>query len=171
LKAVADTSSLVHPAKVSSFWALMKDTFQELLISEAVFQEILSRKDKSRHDVPIIISAIDEGWIKVRKGIRIVEPLPSYLGKGEKETINLMLKERLDWLLMDDKLARNVARSVGLNPRYSVYLLPFWIRKDIISKSKAHEMLDQLIKTGYNLKSTHYLAVRELIEGASRPRR
>lgn len=45
-------------------------------------------------------------------------------------------------------------RSVRLNLRYSVYLLPFWIRRDIINKSKAHEMLDQLIKTGYHLKST-----------------
>jgi predicted nucleic acid-binding protein len=163
LKAVADTSSLVHPAKVSPFWALMRATFEEILIAEAVFEEILAGKDRYRDDVSIILSAVDEGWIKVRKGVRIIEPLPSYLGEGEKETINLMLKERLDWLLMDDQLTRNVARSVGLNPRYSVYLLPFWIRSKTITKSKALDLLDQLIESGYYLKSTHYLAVRKLI--------
>ncbi len=169
MKAVADTSSLIHPAKVPVFWSLMKDTFEEILIPEAIFQKILRGKSKSRgHDVPLM-TGIDESWIKVRKGVRAVEPLPNYLGEGEKQAINLMLRDRSDWLVMDDKLAINVARMMGLNARYSIYLLLFWVKRSMLSKSKAIEMLDQLVQTGYYLRSADYLAVRGLIqEGKSR---
>lgn len=163
MKAVADTSALVHPAKVPAFWKLMKATFEELLIPEAVHQEILRGREKSRSDVPIIITAIEEGWIKVRKDVKILEPLQNYLGEGEKEAINLMLKERLDWLLIDDKLALNIALAMGLNARYSVYLLPFWIRRGMLGSSKALELLDQLVETGYYLRPTDYMSVRKLI--------
>jgi len=32
LKGVADASSLIHSAKVPKFWALLKETFQEIYI-------------------------------------------------------------------------------------------------------------------------------------------
>ncbi len=146
----------------------MRDTFEEILIPEAVFEEILLGKERSREDASVILAAIEEGWIKVRRGIEIIRELPSYLGEGEKEAINLMLKERLDWLLMDDNVARRAAIFVGLVPRYSVYLLPFWVADETITRSEALKMLDDLVDTGYYLKSIHYRAVRDLIKSASK---
>jgi len=163
LRAVADTTALVHPAKVPAFWNLMEATFEELLIPNAVYQEILKGKEKLRRDVPVILAAIEEGWIRVRRSVGTIEPLQGFLGEGEKEAINLMIKERADWLLIDDKLALNIARTLGLNARYSVYLLPFWVRGKTLARSKALEILDQLVETGYYLRPTDYMAVRKLI--------
>jgi predicted nucleic acid-binding protein len=163
LRAVADTSALVHPAKVPAFLSLMRATFEELLVPGAVYQEILKGRPKSRSDVPIITTAIQEGWIKVRKDVKIVEQFQIYLGEGEKEAINLMLEEKSDWLLMDDKLSVNIARAMGLNARYSVYLLPFWVRRKMVDKSKALEMLDLLVQSGYDLRTADYIVMRKLI--------
>lgn len=141
----------------------MKDTFEEILVSEAVHREILAGRGLSRTDVPVLISAMEEGWIKVRKDARSSRKLPNYLGEGEKQTILLMKKEKTEWLFIDDRIAREVAISLGLEPRYSVYLLPFWVNKDRITKSTALDWLDGLVETGYYLKAQHFLAVRDLI--------
>jgi predicted nucleic acid-binding protein len=68
LKAIADTSSLIHPAKVRRFWRLMRNTFEEILVPNAVYQEILKGKEIGSPDVPVIEEAVREGWIRVMPG-------------------------------------------------------------------------------------------------------
>ncbi|MBI4257856.1 MAG: hypothetical protein HY619_02780, partial [Thaumarchaeota archaeon] len=89
MKAVADASSLIHPAKLPRFWALMKETVEEIFIPEAVYNEVLKGKEIRSPDVPVIERAIEEGWIKVRK-VALKAKLPEDLGAGEKEAITLM---------------------------------------------------------------------------------
>ncbi|MHB8567603.1 MAG: hypothetical protein ACYC7D_13515 [Nitrososphaerales archaeon] len=67
MKALADTSSLIHPAKLPEFWDLMHRTFELILIPEAVYKEILRGKDFGSSDVPVIEIAIAKGWIEIRK--------------------------------------------------------------------------------------------------------
>ena len=67
MKAVADTSSLIHPAKVPAFWEMMVKTFDQLVIPQAVYEEVMRGKQSGSEDVPIIARAIEEGWIKVVK--------------------------------------------------------------------------------------------------------
>lgn len=163
MKAVADTSSLIHPAKVPRFWALMKETFKEILIPEAVFKEIAKGREIESPDVPVIERAVNEGWIKVRK-VEQKPRLPDSLGEGEKEAIALMQKEKAKWLLMDDKVASTTAKLMGLKVRPTVYLLIYWTRKGVTNASQASEMLDRMVKVGYRLSSEDYIAIKELIE-------
>ncbi|MHB1907813.1 MAG: hypothetical protein ACYCQJ_02940 [Nitrososphaerales archaeon] len=103
MKAIADTSSVIYPAKVSSFWKVMKDTFEEILIPEAVHEEILRGKEFGSSDVPIIERAIDDGWLIVAKMTRRTKTeLPQNLGEGEKQAITLMLQSKAkgtNWLV------------------------------------------------------------------------
>jgi predicted nucleic acid-binding protein len=165
LRAVADTSSLIHPAKVPRFWNMMRETFEKLLIPGAVHAEILKGRGVGSPDVPVIENAIDQGWIEVRK-IRKERALPDNLGEGEKEAISLMKKEKgkVDWLLIDDEVASRTARLLfGLAVHSTVYLLIYWREKGLLEPAQALIMLDELVQTGYRLNSRDYLAVRERI--------
>jgi len=140
----------------------MNEKFEEIHIPEAVYKEILKGREIRSPDMPVIERAIEEGWIKVRK-VEQKERLPENLGGGEKEAITLMQKERLEWLLMDDKVASTTAKLLGLTVRPVVYLLVYWTVKGITNAPQALEMLDNLVKVGYRLSSEDYITIKDLI--------
>lgn len=161
---MADSSSVIHPAKVPGFWKLMKDTFEEIVIPTAVHKEILKGKETGSPDVPVIESSINEGWVRVARAPRITG-LPDNLGRGEKEALALMRKERADWLLMDDLVASRTATLMGIEVRPVVYLLIYWTRKGVTRKEEAIELLEELVTTGYGLSARDYLAIKQMILG------
>lgn len=162
MKAVADASSLIHPAKVPRFWILLKETFEEICIPEAVYKEILKGKEIQSPDVPVIEGAISDGWVKVVR-VETLPRLPENLGKGEKEAIALMEQLKVDWLLLDDRVASTTARLRGHAVRSIAYLLIYWKRKGIISKAQATKFLDDIVKSGCYLSSRDYVNIKEII--------
>jgi len=162
LKAVADASSLIHPAKVPKFWSLLKETFEEIYIPEAVHKEILKGREIQSPEIPIIERAIQNKWIKVMK-VTTQPVLPENLGRGEKEAIALMEQLKVSWLLIDDQVASTTARLRGLRVRPTAYLLIYWKRKGKISQAQAAKLLDDLVKAGYYLSSKDYMNIKELI--------
>jgi predicted nucleic acid-binding protein len=162
LKAVADASSLIHPAKIPRFWRLMKQTFDEILIPEAVYQEILQGKEIGSPDVPVVEEEVTKGWIKVRK-VKARLRLPENLGRGEKEATSLMRESDTDWLLIDDRVASTAARLIGVKTRSTAYLLIYWTRKGVIAPDEALELLDSLVGVGYHLSLRDYLSIKKRI--------
>jgi predicted nucleic acid-binding protein len=162
LKAVADTSSLIYLAKIPRFWSLMKQTFDKILIPEAVYREILKGREIGSPDVSVVEGEIAKGWIKVRK-VKSQLRLPNNLGRGEKEAISLMRETGADWLLIDDRIASTTARLIGMKVRSTVYLLIFWKKKGVIDQDEALELLDSLIGVGYHLSSRDYISIKKHI--------
>ena len=162
MRAVADASSLIHPAKIPRFWALMKRTFNEVLIPDGVYQEILKGRELGSADVAVIEREIALAWIKVRR-VRTLLRLPNNLGRGEREAISLMKESRADWLLIDDRVASTTARLMGVVTRSSAYLLIFWNRKGVIGRDEALELLDGLVDVGYRLGSKDYVTIKKYI--------
>lgn len=149
---MADTSSIIHPAKVPLFWNRISDIFEEILIPEAVHEEILKGKEFGSPDIPVIERAITDGWIKISKTRSKLE-LPEVLGVGERQAITLATHQRESWLLMDDELTSRTAQSMGLSVRVVSYLPIYWARKGVMKSSEALEMLDDLTREGYRLSS------------------
>jgi len=162
LKGVADASSLIHSARVPKFWALLKETFQEVYIPQAVYNEILKGREIQSPDIPLVERAISDGWIKVVK-VKALPKLPNNLGQGEKEAIALMEQLKTDWLLIDDRVASTTARLRGLSVRSIAYLLIYWKRKGKINQTQATKLLDDLIKSGYYLSSRDYVNIKEIL--------
>lgn len=162
MRAVANASSLIHPAKVPEFWNLMKQTFETIYIPKAVYKEILKGREIQSPDIPIIERAVSEGWIKVLE-VEIQPPLPENLGKGEKEAIALTEQIKLNWLLLDDRVASIAAKLRGIRVRSITYLILYWKQKGVINQSQAIQLLDDLVKSGYYLSLRDYITVKELI--------
>lgn len=142
----------------------MKETFTEIVIPTAVHEEILKGREIGSTDVPVIESSIKEGWMRVARAPAITG-LPDNLGRGEKEAIALMRKERADWLLMDDLVASRTAKLMWIEVRPVVYLLVYWTRKGLTRKDEAVELLDELVNAGYRLSARDYLAIKEMVLG------
>lgn len=141
---------------------MFKGTFAEIAIPTAVYEEVMKGKETGSEDALVIESSIQEGWVKVRKAPRTTN-LPDNLGRGEKEAITLMQKERADWLLMDDLVASRTAKLMGIEVRPVVYLLIYWTRISVVGERRAIELLDELVNTGYRLSAKDYLAIKEMI--------
>ncbi|MCL5318520.1 MAG: hypothetical protein M1503_09735 [Thaumarchaeota archaeon] len=150
----------------------MRKTFDEIRIPEAVYKEILKGREIGSPDVPVIERAIIEGWIKVLKVEKSKLSLPDNLGEGEKEAIILMQqetskaaneKQRLEWLLMDDKVASTTAKLMNLTVRPAIYLLIYWTKKNVTKPSQALKMLDDIVNAGYRLSPEDYITIKQLI--------
>jgi predicted nucleic acid-binding protein len=65
LKAVADTSSLIYPAKIPRFWSLMKQTFDKILIPEAVYREILKGRETGSLDASVVGGRLPKAGLRL----------------------------------------------------------------------------------------------------------
>ena len=152
-----------------SFWKALKGSFEQILIPQAVLDEILKGRDLGTSDVREIEKAIEEGWFKVMKVKQGRTPvLPENLGEGEKEAIFLMMTlegEKIDWLLMDDEIAAKTARSMGLEVRPVSYMPIYWTKRREVKMSEGIKMLDDLVRVGYRLSAKDYVAIKDMILG------
>ncbi len=159
---MADASSLIHPARVPKFWSLLRETFEEVYVPRAVYEEVLKGRDIQSPEIPVIERAIEDGWIRVME-VKAQPRLPENLGRGEKEAIALMEQVRAEWLLMDNRAASITARLRGFRVRPAAYLPIYWKRRGTISQDQAMQLLDDLVEAGYYLSSRDYVKIKELI--------
>lgn len=108
---VADAGPLIAFARLDLL-VLLPEMFGTLMVPEAVLKECLHVP--TRPDAQVIQRAVDDGMLGVRaEHASIADYWPPALGAGEQAAIHLA--QVLDCpVLIDDKLARRVASSVGL---------------------------------------------------------
>ena len=167
MRAISDASSLIHAAKVPRLWKALQETFEEIRIPQAVHAEILRGKGIQSPDVPVILSAISGGWMKVVP-TTVAPSLPENLGAGEREAITLMMRTEADWLLMDDQVASTTARLLGVPVRSLTYLIVHLVATGLIGAGEGDRLLDDLVDSGYYLGSKDYIKITKLLKEASR---
>jgi len=114
LKVIANSSPLITLSLVKKL-NIFKELYGKIIIPQAVFDEIIP-KDKGKHGIEEIESAIASGWIIQRK-IRnrmAVEMLLSELDLGEAEAIVLAREKKANLVILDNREPRRVAKSLGL---------------------------------------------------------
>ena len=108
---VADASPLIALGRVGRL-DLLKSLFDRILVPDAVWQEVVVAGG-ARAGVEVVAGA---GWIE-RSSVAdrtLVGLLRHDLGAGEAEAIVLARELKADFLLMDERLGRAAARSLGL---------------------------------------------------------
>ena len=115
MKAVADSSPLIALASISAFH-LLQPLFTEILIPEAVHQEVVV-EGAGRPGHAEVRAA---GWIRVRAVedvSRVVALCQQFrIRGGEAEAIILAMDLDARWLLMDERLGCQVAVAAGIEP-------------------------------------------------------
>jgi len=110
---VSDTSPLLNLAIVDHL-SLMHEQFGEILIPQAVFEEL--RVEEGLPGSQSIREAIEKGWLEVKeaKDQIFVKVLRADLDKGEAEALALALQVKAEWVILDEREGRRVAKSLGL---------------------------------------------------------
>jgi predicted nucleic acid-binding protein len=107
----ADASPLIGLAAAGAF-ELLKELFGVVTVTRSVRDEVLARGGLPGAEE--LRTGISAGWIKVVQDPKVPEPLPE-LGLGEASTLALGLRRGRDHLvLMDERLGRARARSLGI---------------------------------------------------------
>lgn len=106
---IADTTPLIVLSKIG-YLELLRNSFQEVTIPEAVYSEI-----KAGNDTVSKLVEENLSWIHVRqiKNRDLMSGFSSILHAGEVEAIILAEELKANLLLVDDKAARKAASSRG----------------------------------------------------------
>ena len=140
MKVVANTTPLISLASIGKL-ELLKDIFGEIIIADAVYNEIKAKKGFG-------YSEIDTDYIKVQsiKGIAYRDFLLSQLDLGETETIILAKEIDADFVIIDENIAYKIAKSSELNVVRTLSLLLRAKEKELIPALKP--LLDEMILKG-----------------------
>lgn len=149
-KAVLD-SSVIIALSTLGYLHKLKNVFTEIF-PRAVYNEIcvrglglLGERD--------LLEAVKEGVITVKdvKNRLLVNALLDPLALGEAETITLTVEEKADYIVMDDKLARARAKSMGLNVVGTLRVLRLMYDIKLIDKSQLLKCLEKLKEAGFRI--------------------
>jgi len=112
--AVSDSSPLIHLAKIEAL-ELISRLYSRVLIPPAVWREVVEESD-GRPGAVEMEKAVAAGWMVQRaaKNETLVIALRQTLDNGEAEAIALATELHPESVLLDDKLARQMARRLGV---------------------------------------------------------
>jgi len=110
---VSNTSPILNLAIVGQLDRL-RQQFGQIQIPPVVLDELKIAEDRPGSQP--IQAAITAGWIQVQpvSNHSLVQLLRQTLDGGEAEAISLALELQSDWILLDERDGRKVAKSLGL---------------------------------------------------------
>ncbi len=109
---ISNTSPLINLASIRMLHILEK-LYGEIIIPFAVWDEIVI-KGKGQPGSEEVKNA---NWIKKEavKNIPLIESLTLSVDRGEAEVIALAKEKKAEFLIIDERMAREIARHLGLN--------------------------------------------------------
>ena len=110
---VSNTSPLLNLAIIDQL-DLLRQQFGEILIPKAVLEEL--RVEEILPGSDHLGEALVAGWLQVREvnNPSLVQLLQRDLDRGESEAIALALLLDADWIILDERDGRRIAKSFGL---------------------------------------------------------
>lgn len=148
---ISNTTPIFYLHRVGQL-DLLRKLYNEIIVPKAVIEELDEGK-KQGEDIPEIKS---HQWIKVRE-IQVpshIKLIPD-LGKGESEVLSLGLDEKQLLLIIDDKLARQIAKLQNLK---------FTGTAGVLLKSKAKGYINKIKPIMDHLKESGFFLRQELFD-------
>ncbi|MEP6582836.1 MAG: DUF3368 domain-containing protein [Ginsengibacter sp.] len=148
---VSDTSCIGYLIQINCL-NLLKLIYGQIIIPEAVNKEILRLEIKGHNLSEFKSSA----WIKIYKSDNLsnVSQYQHLLDKGELEAISLAVDLKADLIIIDEKLARIVATSMGFEITGLVGILITAKNMGLISSVK--DSLNKVMSAGCRISNKLY---------------
>ena len=150
---ISDTSPIIFYAKINRL-QLLVDVVKTVIISDDVYQEAVIH-GSAFPDSKITKEFLDEKKITVTHIEKSHRPLVAAftekytaLDNGEAETMVLALQEKEKEVLMDEEIARKVARLHGLTPRGTLWVLGQAYQQKRITEEETKHILGLLLDAG-----------------------
>jgi len=150
-KAILD-SSVIIALSTLGYINRLKQIFREVLTPRAVYEEICVRGCGLIGERELLEAAKNDLIIvKDVKNRLLVNALLEPLAIGEAETIALTVEERADYIVIDDKLARRRAKSMGLNVFGTLRVLRLMYDAQLMDKREILKALEKLKEIGFRI--------------------
>lgn len=144
---VSDSSPIIILSKIRIL-DLLKKLYNDIFIPEEVYDEVVS--GESYGDEIIYFKSFKFEVVKVKKKL-----IFEWLGKGEESAINLALDKK-SLLLVDDYVARQIAKNLGLKVIGTLGLLLIFLRRKFISYEEFKDLLNKLIENNFRMSIEIY---------------
>lgn len=148
---VSDTSCIGYLIQINLL-NLLQIIYGEIIIPQAVYDEIQNLKFNERSSFKF--QSAD--WIKIYPATNLsnVKKYQHILDKGELEAISIAIDLKADLLILDEKLGRIVATSIGFDITGLVGILIIAKNRGLISSVK--EVLNKVISLGCRISQHLY---------------
>ena len=138
---ISNSTPIICLAKLNKL-EILKNLFNKIIIPEDVKEEVVIA---GKPGYETISRAIEDGWIKIENP---KENLDLGLGKGENSAINLA-KEKREKIIIDDAFAIKAVKSLNIEYLRTTTIILLALKKKIIDKKQAKEMIQRLVEDGY----------------------
>ena len=147
---VLDSSAIIVLAEINMA-GLIEAFGMEIIVPQAVYEEVVV-KGRGRPGSEELRDLIRRGKVGVLKprNRALVEALHDPLGMGESEAIALAV-ERDCTVVLDDRIARLKARSMGIAVKGTIGLLGLAYGKGLIDKGELIQALRGLKEHGFRV--------------------
>jgi len=157
MKVICNTTPFIALASINRI-ELMRELFETISVPEAVIEEIRAGGPIKVPDLTLL------KWIEVISNMTTHKHKLLYqLDYGERNVILNALKLKADLVLIDDRIARNIAEYMGLHVKGTLGVLVDAKRKGLITsfKKMALEMRENGIRFSLRLIEEIALALKE----------
>lgn len=162
--AVVDSSALIHLVRTGRL-NLLREFFKEVCITREIFEEVV-KTEETKVGASQINSAVGN-WIKIltprqKSSIKQIAELEK-IGLADASVI-LLAKERKDILLSNDYFLIKVANSIGVECWWLTTFILNCVRKKIIKKEEAKQILYNLVLNKMHITVDVYAAILREID-------
>jgi len=144
---IADSSTLITLLDTKNF-DLLFELFEEIIITDEVYSEITQKfYHKEKIDIYLISKKLQLQSIEHQE---MFEMLIKRLDQGEAESIVLAKKLQLP-LIIDERKGRKIAKELKIPIIGLIGIIIKLIEKDIVSKSRAIEIIQEVEANNFRL--------------------
>ena len=147
---------------------LLRQMFDEILVPATVYDEVVV-KGTGRPGADTVERA---DWLRVvsPQAESTIEPMLMGLDAGEMDVLLLAREQQPDWVLIDERLGRRVARAMGLPVKGTLGILLAAVMAELLTKTEALEGLQQLSDSEIRISSRWQDWLRDELETRIRGR-
>ncbi len=157
---VLDSSTIIALAEINMV-NIVEALGMEIIVPQAVYEEVVVR-GRSRPGSGELEDLSRRGKVKVlaARDRALVEALHDPLGMGESEAIALAVEHGCT-VILDDRIARLKAKSMGLTVKGTIGLLRLAYDKGLIDKDKLIQAIRELKEHGFRVSDN---IINEILE-------
>jgi hypothetical protein len=128
---ISDTTPIIYFGKIGKL-RFLKKLYSIIYIPEAVWEELIEPHSKTDKivttDIKYEIKAKEAGWFIIKNPEskefkELALELSKEIGRGEAYAIALYLEKNADLLLINDKVAKDIAETKGINTKWNAEVL------------------------------------------------
>ena len=165
-----DATPLIYLTRVGLL-NLIETIPEQKFAARSVFREVVERgKEKGLADALALARLFDVESISIvdPKDMALLRTLSRIQGLEESDAETLAIAKERDYkAIVDDLLARKVARTYGIDFAGTPYILILGIRNHLLTKQSATKAIDDMIEAGWRCGPEIYRIIIRLIEETS----